>query len=306
MNATKGARSFLARWQLYLMLLLPLAYLIIFAYVPMFGAQIAFRKFTALGGIWNSPWVGLHYFRKFFQSYQFGRVLPNTLILSGYQLLAGFPIPILFALMLNSLQSQAYKKTIQMVTYIPHFISMVVLVGIILRIFNPLVGLFGQLYTGLTGAPAPDLLASPNAFRHIYVWSGVWQNTGWGTIIYMAALAGVDKELHEAAMVDGATRFKRVLHIDVPSILPTITIVLILNCGQIMNIGFEKAFLLQNPLNQRASEVISTYVYKVGLVDAGGDFSYAAAIGLFNSVVNFALIVVANLVSRKVSQTSLW
>ncbi len=306
MNPGKGARSIFSRWQLYLMLLLPIAYLIIFSYVPMLGAQIAFRKFTALGGVWNSPWVGLHYFEKFFKSYQFKRVLPNTLILSAYQLLAGFPIPILFALMLNSMRSQAYKKTVQMVTYIPHFISMVVLVGIILRIFNPLVGLFGQVYQALTGEPAPDILASPSAFRHIYVWSGIWQNTGWGTIIYMASLAGVDKELHEAAMVDGASRFRRVLSIDLPSILPTITIMLILNCGQIMNIGFEKSFLLQNPLNLRASEVISTYVYKVGLVDAGGDFSYASAIGLFNSGVNFVLIVVANFISRKVSQTSLW
>ncbi|HOJ10119.1 MAG TPA: ABC transporter permease subunit [Clostridiales bacterium] len=292
--------------QMYLFLLLPLIYLAVFKYWPMLGVQIAFRRFNPTKGIWRSEWVGFANFVKFFNSYQFYRVLANTLRISLYSLIAGFPIPILFALALNSLRSERYKKFIQNVTYMPHFISTVVIVGMLIQLFNTRTGIFGTLYTFLTGSDAPDLLANPDAFPHMYVWSGIWKGTGWGSIIYIAALSNVDIQQHEAALIDGASRFQRVLHIDLPAIIPTITIMLILRCGDIMSVGFEKTFLMQNNLNLRTSEVISTYVYKVGLSAGGGDFSYAAAIGLFNSVVNMILLTIVNWTSRRINNTSLW
>lgn len=292
--------------ELYIFLLLPLIYLFIFKYWPMLGAQIAFRRFNPTDGIWGSQWVGFANFKKFFNSYQFSRVLVNTLRISFYSLLAGFPIPIIFALAINSLKSERYKKFIQNVNYMPHFISTVVIVGMIIQLFNTRVGIFSILYSVLTGMDPPDLLANPDAFPHMYVWSGIWQNTGWGSIIYVSALSSVDFEQYEAAIIDGASRFQRVLHIDIPAILPTITITLILRCGSIMSVGFEKAFLMQNNLNLRTSEVISTYVYKVGIAAGGGDFSYASAIGLFNSVINMLMLTIVNWISRKVNDTSLW
>ena len=292
-------------WQLYLLLLLPIAYLIIFKYVPMVGAQIAFRKYRVNYGIWGSPWVGFDNFTKFFRSSQFSRVLTNTLRLSFYSLLAGFPLPVLLALMLNALRSQKAKRIVQNLTYLPYFISTVVIVGILLQIFNTHNGLYGVLYKSMSGTFAPDILAKPEGFVHLYVWSGVWQNLGWGSIIYIAALSGVDQALHEAALLDGASRLKRIIHIDLPAILPTIMITLLLRCGSIMNSGFEKAYLMQNNLNLRTSEVISTYVYKVGLT-ASGNFSYATAIDMFNSVINLTVLVITNAISRKVSESSIW
>lgn len=293
-------------WQLYLFLLIPLIYLLIFKYYPMLGLQIAFRKYSIKGGIWNSTWVGFMNFVNFFSSYQFRRILPNTLLLSFYQLIAGFPIPIILALCFNAIRNRNHKKFFQTITYIPYFISVVVLVGMLFQIFNARIGLYGKFYTLLNEVSPKDLLSSPAAFRHLYVWSGIWQNSGWGTIIYIAALSSVDMELHEAAQIDGATRFKRMLYVDLPAIIPTISIMLILSSGSIMNIGFEKVFLLQNNLNLSTSEVISTYVYKVGLAAGGGDFSYATAIGFFNSLVNFIMIVVVNKISKIVSKSSLW
>lgn len=293
-------------WRMYVFLLLPLVYLLLFKYWPMAGAQIAFRQYTPRMGIWGSKWVGFYQFEKFFQSYQFERVLSNTLSLSLYSLIAGFPLPILVALMLNSIRSKRYQSFIQNVTYMPHFISTVVMVGMLVQVFNPRIGIVSDLYRFLTGNPNfPDLLASPSAFPHLYVWSGIWQSTGWGTIIYMAALSSVDPELHEAAVIDGASRLQRVRHVDLPALVPTITITLILRCGSLMGIGFDKVYLMQNSLNLRASEVIATYVYKVGLGDAG-DFSYATAIGLFNSVVNLIMLSIVNAVSKKLGDTSLW
>ena len=303
---SKQLNSIASRWQLYLFLLLPLIYILLFAYVPMTGLQLAFKKFSAPLGIWGSPWVGFDQFAKFFKSYMFNRVLTNTVRVSLYSLIAGFPIPILFALMLNSMRSYKYKKTIQLITYVPHFISMVVMVGMLLQMINPRIGIFGVIYTAVTGQEAPLLIGKPEAFSHLYVWSGIWQNLGWSSIIYIAALSGVDSELHEAAQIDGASRFQRVRFIDFPSILPTATIMLILNAGQIMNVGFEKVFLMQNNLNLRASEVISTYVYKVGLATSTQDFSYATAIGLFNSIINFVLIVFVNWASKRLSGNRLW
>lgn len=291
--------------QLYFLLLLPIAYLVVFKYFPMVGAQIAFRKYRVNLGIWGSEWVGFNNFVRFFQSSQFSRVIGNTLYLSFYSLLAGFPLPIILALMLNALRNQRTKRIVQNLTYLPYFISTVVVVGIILQVFNTHNGIYGVAYRALMKDFAPDLLALPQGFVHIYIWSDVWQNLGWGSIIYIAALSSVDIELHEAALLDGANRFQRILHIDIPAILPTIVIMLLLRCGSIMSVGFEKAYLLQNNLNLRASEVISTYVYKVGLT-ASGNFSYATAIDMFNSVVNLTVLVVMNALSRKVSDSSIW
>jgi putative aldouronate transport system permease protein len=293
-------------WRLYLFLLVPVAYILIFAYVPMAGLQLAFKRFNAADGIWGSPWVGVEQFQRFFSSYQFERVLKNTLTLSLYGLLAGFPFPILLALILNSLRSDRYRKTAQTITYLPYFISTVVLVGILAQVLNPRVGLVANITMAFSGGEPANLMASPDAFPHLYVWSGVWQAMGYNSIIYIAALSGVDPNLHEAAQIDGANRFQRVLHIDFPAILPTATILLILNAGQLMNVGFEKAYLMQNSMNQSASEVISTYVYKVGLAASVTDFSYATAIGLFNSVVNMVLIVLVNFASKRLNGNSLF
>jgi putative aldouronate transport system permease protein len=294
-------------WQLYLFLILPVAYSIIFAYIPMFGVQIAFKKYTILGGIWGSPWVGLANFKKFFNSYMFTRVIGNTLRLSFYDILAGFPFPIIFALCLNTIENRRYKKVLQTITYMPHFISVVVVVGILMQIFHPLNGIYGAVVKDLTGKTVVDLFGKPDAFPHLYVWSGIWQSFGWSSIIYVASLTAVPEELYEAARVDGASRLKMVLHVDLPALAPTITILLILRLGALMSLGFEKAWLMQNTLNLRTSELISTYVYKQGLA-AGGptDFSYAAGIGLFNSVINLFLIVMVNKIANKLSETSLW
>ena len=293
-------------WQLYLMLLLPVIWLFIFCYLPMTGIQIAFKDFKIRQGIWGSSWVGFENFERFFTSYQFTRVLKNTLLISLYSLVASFPLPIVLALSLNVVRKAAYKKFVQMVTYIPHFISVIVIVGMILQMFNSRIGLYGTVYTALTGQQAPDILSKASAFPHLYVWSGVWQEVGWGSIIYLSALSAVDPALHEAAIVDGASRFKRVLVLDLPTVLPTATIMLIMNAGRIMTIGFEKVYLMQNDLNLTTSEIISTYVYKVSLGPTGGDFSLGAAIGLFNSVINLILILLVNAVTKRMGGTSLW
>lgn len=292
-------------WRLYMFLLIPVAYILIFAYYPMLGIQIAFKKYSAMGGIWGSKWVGLANFQKFFKSYQFQRVLTNTLRLSLYSLVFGFPVPILFALMANTVNSARYKKITQTIVNLPHFISVVVLVSMVNQVFGSRTGLYGLIGHALTGSYPPDLFADANSFQHLYIWSGVWQNFGWNAIIYIAALTSVSPDLHEAAQIDGASRLQRVLHIDFPSILPTIVIMLILRVGQVMNIGFEKTFLMQNSLNLARSEVISTYVYKQGLTGKT-DFSYSTAINLFNSAINMILITSVNWISRKVGDTSLW
>ena len=299
-------KNYLNNWQLYLMLLLPLIWILIFCYYPMLGAQIAFKKFRFSQGIWGSPWVGFDNFGRFFQSYQFIRVLKNTLVVSLYNLAACFPLPIVLALALNVVRHKYYKKFVQMVTYVPHFISVIVIVGMLLQLFNSRIGIYGHIYTSLTGSAAPDLFASPAAFFHMYVWSEAWQELGWSSIIYLSALSAVDPELHEAAKVDGASRLKRVFTLDLPTIMPTATILLIMNAGRIMSVGFEKVYLMQNDLNISASEIISTYVYKVALGPQGGDFSLGAAIGIFNSVINLILIVVVNAVSKRYNDSSLW
>jgi putative aldouronate transport system permease protein len=303
----KATRALMRRhWQMYLLLLIPVVYILIFNYYPMLGAQIAFKRFRSSLGIWGSPWIGFSNFIKFFQSYQFSRVVSNTILLSVYQLIAGFPFPIIFALLLNTIANRYYKKVVQTVTYLPYFISTVVLVGMMLQLLDPLTGIYGKLVRTLTGHGAVNLFGRASYFPHIYVWSGVWQSMGWNSIIYLAALSAVSPELHEAGKIDGMSRLMRIVYIDFPAILPTATILLILNFGGIMNIGFEKIWLMQNNLNLARSEVISTYVYKIGMVVGSGDFSYASAIGLFNSAINLLLIVIVNKICGRIGGNSLW
>lgn len=292
-------------WQMYLFLLLPIAWLILFRYVPMAGVQLAFRKYTIEGGIWGSPWVGMDNFTRFFKSYQFSRILKNTISLSLYSLIAGFPIPILLALGFNIMPNPRYKKTVQMVTYAPYFISTTVMVGMMMALFNPRNGIYATTMLSLTGSYPADIFSSVKTFPHLYVWSGIWQSAGWNAIIYMAALSGVDMELHEAAQIDGAGRLQRIWHIDLPGILPTAAILIILNAGSIMSVGFEKIYLMQNDLNLRVSEVISTYVYKIGLTGMT-DFSLSTAIGLFNSAINMVMLLMVNGITRKLSGTGLF
>jgi putative aldouronate transport system permease protein len=292
-------------WQLYLFLLIPVVYIIIFAYVPMLGIQIAFRRYSARMGIWGSSWIGLANIKRFLESYQFIRVVFNTITLSALSIIVSFPIPIIFALLMNSFNSQRFKKISQTIVNLPHFISIVVLVGMLLQIFNSNTGLYGTLMRMITGVYPADLFSRPENFRIMYVLSGAWQSFGWGSIIYLAALSGVSTEMHEAAVIDGASRVQRILYVDFPSILPTITIMLILRMGTVMSIGFEKVYLMQNGLNLALSEVISTYVYKIGLTGTS-DFSYSTAIGLFNSVINMILISMVNLAARRMGDTSLW
>ena len=290
-------------WQLYVLILPAVLYFAIFCYGPMYGIQLAFKDYNALSGITGSPWVGFKHFERFFNSYQFGKLLKNTLTLSAMQLLLGFPLPIVLALCLNYARNAKFKKIVQTITYAPHFISIVVLVGMLNIFFSINGGLVNGLVTAFGHEPIL-FMGKESWFRPLFVGSGVWQNMGWNAIIYLAALSGVNPELHEAAVADGASKLQRVWHVDLPAIRPTIIIMLILNCGQLMGLGFEKAFLMQNSLNLGRSEIIATYVYKMGLLDA--QYGFATAVGLFNSVINFILLITVNQISKKVSETSLW
>jgi putative aldouronate transport system permease protein len=286
------------------LLILPvIAFFIIFEYIPMYGVQIAFKNFIATKGIWGSPWVGFNHFERFFNSYYFWRLLKNTLGIGLYQLLVGFPVPIILALLINEVRSKKFSRFVQTVTYAPHFLSTIVMVGIIFIFLSPQTGLLNKVVVWFLEEPI-EFLTEPAWFKSIYVLSGVWQQMGWSSIIYLAALTGIDPQLHEAARVDGASRWQRVWHINLPGIMPTITILLILNMGSLLGVGFEKVFLMQNSLNIAASDIISTHVYHKGIID--GQYSYSAAVGLFNSVVNFILLVFVNRMARKVNGTSLW
>ena len=291
------------QWQLYLFLLLPVAFVVIFNYVPMYGIVLAFKNYRPNKGILGSPWAGMKYFNQFFNSPNFLLLLKNTLILSVYSLLAGLPIPILLALCLNEVHVSSFKKTVQMVTYAPYFISTVVMVGMLIQLMSVRSGFFNKLIQALGGTPV-DFMAVPSLFRTIYVFSGVWQGMGYSAVIYIAALSNVDPQLYEAAIIDGVNRFQKIVHIDVPAILPTIILMLIMALGNVMSIGAEKVYLMQNNLNLSTSEIISTYVYKIGLIN--GQFSLSTAVGLFNSVINFILIVTVNTIARRLGDTSLW
>jgi len=303
MAAKTVLRKMKLHYQLYLLFLPTLAYFVLFQYVPMYGVQIAFKHFAVTKGISGSPWTGFEHFERFFNSFHFWTVIENTVGLSLFGLAVGFPIPIVLALLLNQLSSRRFKRFVQTVTYAPHFVSTVVIVGMLAIFLSPRSGLVNHMIAGFGGEPI-FFLASPEWFKTLHVLSGVWQGAGWGAIIYLAALAGVDPALHEAAVIDGASKLQRVRYIDIPGIMPTIIIVLILQLGTIMSVGFEKTYLMQNSLNLSSSEVISTYVYKTGLL--GAQYSFSAAVGLFDSVVNFMLLVLVNWTARRVTATSLW
>ena len=298
----KYLKGIVKNWQLYIFILPALLYFLIFSYGPMYGIQIAFKDFIATKGIWGSPWVGFKHFKNFITIHSFKVVIKNTLTLSIYALIAGFPAPIILALLLNEVKSTKFKKLVQNVTYAPHFISTVVMVGMIIMFLSS-TGIVNRFLI-LLGIEPIFFLTKAQYFSHIYVWSGIWQNVGWSSIIYLAALAGIDPELHEVAIVDGATRLQRIININIPGILPTMIILLILNAGGIMNVGFEKTYLLQNPLNLEYSEVISTFVYKVGLLNA--KYSFSAAVGLFNTAVNLVLLITVNKIAKTLSDTHLW
>lgn len=297
-------KEFKRNWSLYLLVAIPVAYLVIFKYIPMYGVQIAFKDYSLAKGITGSPWVGMKYFVKFMSNYQFKTILWNTIAISLYQLLT-FPLAIILALLLNYVGKEKFKKSVQMITYAPHFISTVVMVGIIIQFLDARSGVVNQIIAAF-GGETKNFMAYPEYFRHIYVWTGVWQCIGYSSIIYIAALSGVSAELHEAAIIDGASIIKRIWYVDIPTILPTIVIMLILQCGSILSVGYEKIYLMQNSLNLSQSEIISTYVYKQGIASAMPQYSYSTAIGLFVSVVNVILLVIVNTITSKLSDTSLF
>lgn len=286
-------------WQLYVLILFPLIYVIIFEYAPMYGLQIAFRDYRARRGIWGSEWVGMKNFEDFFKSAEWKQVVGNTLKISLYSIVVGFPIPILLALMIHVSENKFLKKLTQNVSYVPHFISVVVLVGIINQIFNPFTGMWAAIQKLLGLNISSDIRSNPDAFIHLYTWSGVWQSMGWNSIVYVSALSAVSQDLHEAAMLDGASRWRRVLSVDLPAIMPTICIMLILRFGNVMSVGFEKVFLMQNTLNRAESEVISTYVYTYGL--GKNNLSFGTAVSLMNSVINTAMLLAVNWITSKLS-----
>lgn len=302
------AKKFRRDWQLHVLMILPVVYMGIFYYWPMYGAQIAFRNYRAKKGITGSEWVGLKWFQKFLTNYNFKQIFTNTLVLSFYSIIVIFVLSIVLALLLNTVRNERFKKFVQSVTYIPHFISIVVVVSMVNMILNPMNGLYNTFFHLFGGEGYPtDFRATASAFRSLYVWSGVWQDLGWETIIYIAALSSVSADQHEAAMIDGANRWQRILHVDLPAILPTACIMLILRCGSVMSVGFEKTYLMQTSLNLPTSEVISTYVYKVAMGNSK-DFSYAAAIDLFNSIINCIMLLTVNFFSKKATdgETSLF
>lgn len=290
-------------WQLYVLLAPALIYIAVFKYWPMYGVQIAFKNYNPADGFTDSPWVGLTHFIRFVHSYQFGQVLGNTLWIAVLGLLVAFPIPIVLALLVNQLQSERFKKFTQTVLYSPAFISTVVVVGIMFVVLSPRSGLVNNAIQ-LAGGEPVFFMGSAEWFRPIYVISDVWQNAGFSMIVYLAALAAIDPALHDAAKVDGASKLQRIRHIDLPGIMPVVTILFILAIGNLLNVGFEKALLMQTPLNLSSSEIIQTYVYHAGLQQA--QFSYSAAIGLFNSVLNLALLLFFNTVARRANQATLW
>ncbi|MGI6687258.1 MAG: ABC transporter permease [Christensenellales bacterium] len=289
----------------YALILIPLIILLVFKYYPMYGATLAFKDYKVSLKISGSPWTEplFRHFTRFLTAPSAVRVITNTLIISLYSLLAGFPIPILLAIGLNELRSDRLRKSLQMVTYMPYFISTVVLVSMIIQFTDLSYGIVNQGIKALGGQPV-NFMGNKDNFRHIYVWSSVWQTTGYSAVVYLAALAGVDRELYDAAVVDGASKIKRILHIDLPCIAPTIIVIFILNTGSILSVGFEKIYLMQNNTNLSVSEVISTYVYRMGIVNQ--NFSYSTAVGLFNSVVNCTMLLLCNAIARKVSDVGLW
>ncbi|GIP09853.1 sugar ABC transporter permease [Paenibacillus macerans] len=287
---------------LYLLLLPAFVLTLLFAYKPMYGGLIAFKDYSPALGIGDSPWAGFKHFEKFFNSYQFSTTIKNTIVISLYSI-ATFPIPIVLALMVNQMRPNRFRRFFQTVSYMPHFISTVVMVGLMLILLSPSTGLVGNLYK-LFGAEAPDLIGSAAWFSSLYVWSDVWQHVGWDSIIFIAALSTVDPSLYEAATVDGASRWHKIRYIDLPMLMPTAITLLILRVGGLLGVGFEKVYLMQNDLNITASEILSTYIYKIGLLSS--QYSFSSAVNLFNTVINFLLLILVNQISKKYSENSLW
>lgn len=301
----RSVRRITRNWGLYLLLLPSLVLLVMFAYKPMYGIIIAFKDYKNSLGIMGSPWSDPLFknFMRFFNSFQCEATIRNTLWLSLYSMLAGFPIPIMLALMINQITAKRFRKGFQTILYLPHFISTVVMVGLLLIWLSPSTGLIGTIYR-IFGKEAPNLMGMASVFPSLYVWSDIWQHAGWDSIIFLAALSSIDPTLYEAATVDGASRWQKLCYIDLPLILPTACIMLILRAGNLMNVGFEKVFLMQNDLNMQTSEVIATYVYKMGLKN--NQYAVSTAVNLFNNVINFVLLVLVNGVTRKLGDTSLW
>lgn len=299
----RNFKSIRKEWRLYSLLVIPLAYYVVFKYGPMIGNIIAFRKYVPGGPFMGTEWIGLKYFNLFMVDPAFWQVFKNTLMISGLSLLIGFPFPIIFALLLNELTGTKFKKFVQTASYLPYFFSSVVVAGIVMEILSPSTGIINIVIKHFTGNTI-DFIALPQWFRTIYVGSGIWQNLGWGAILYLAALSGIDMELYDAARIDGANRWKQTLHVTIPGIMPTIIILLTLNIGGLLTVGYEKILLLYNPLTYSTADVLSTYLYRMGL--ESNNFSYATAIGLFESLIGLILITLANKISKKVSDTSLW
>lgn len=290
-------------WELYVLVSIPVLLCIVFCYIPMFGNMIAFQDYSVRKGLLGSEFVGFKYFKQFLKQPIFLDIFKNTIILRIYGLIAGFPIPILLALAFNELRNGKRKKILQTITYAPYFISTVVVVGILRNVFSYHFGIVNE-FLKMFGKQPYDFMGSSACFRSLYVWSGIWQGAGYSAVLYIAALSGIDASLHEAAIIDGASKVQRIRYIDLPGIKPTIIITLIMNIGSILNVGFEKVFLMQNSSNYGVSEIISTYVYKVGVKQA--QFSYSTAISLFNAVINFAMLFIANQLAKKYSDTSLF
>lgn len=299
------AKKALQSWQLYVLIAPAVVWVAIFMYGPMYGIQIAFRNYTAVDGITGSEWVGLDHIIRFVSSHNFGLLMENTIVLALYELVAGFPIPIILALALNAVRQKYFSRVVQLITYAPNFISVVVVVGIMVMLLDPQTGIGPQALQAL-GIDPPAFLTDPGWFRHAYVWSGVWQTAGFSAILYLAALTSVPPELHEAAKVDGASLLRRMWHIDFPAILPIAVVLLILNVGTIMNVGYEKVLLMQNSLNLTTSQVIDTYVYQVGLESPIPQYSYSTAIGLFRSVIALILLILVNYLARRITKAGLF
>ncbi|MEK3888749.1 ABC transporter permease [Bacillus sp. FSL K6-3431] len=300
---SKFRKSIRKNLVLYLLVIPVLVYFLVFKYIPMYGLQIAFKEFIATKGIGGSPWVGTEHFIRFFNSHYFWRLIQNTLGIGIYQLVVGFPIPIILALLINEIRNKSHKSFIQTVTYAPHFLSVIVLVGMLFLFLSPTNGIVNQVIILFGGEPV-HFMTESKWFKSIYVFSGVWQQMGWSSIIYLAALSAVDPQLHDAAKIDGASRLQRIWYVNLPTILPTIIILLILQSGDILSVGFEKVFLMQNQLNMEASDVIATHVYRSGIL--GAQYDYSAAIGLFESLTNFIVLLMVNYFAKRTSSTSLW
>lgn len=304
--AAQLRRSLVRNAGLYVMSLPVVLYFLIFSYLPMYGVQIAFRNYSLTSGITTSPWVGLDHLRVFYQSYYFGRLIKNTLFLSVYSLLVSIPAPIILALMFQEVRRKKLRSVLQAISYAPNFFSTVVACGMIVMFLAPNTGVIPVLLQSLGVRLKTSILTNKAAFRHIYVWSGIWQSVGWSSLIYTAAISGIPTDQYEAAAIEGASHLQQIIHITLPNLAPTITILAILAMGGVMSVGYEKVYLLQNDLNLETSEVISTYVFKTGLLNKKPRYSFSAMVGLFNSVVNLVLLSTVNTLSRRISETSLW